>query len=620
MGSINIEEIEEIKYSDDIVENIVSDDAVKEFNSKHIDAVSDAQFNLDRALDSYDPEFPNYTPSKNAFDFFNLMRLVQGADFEFSSPKAHYFMVDLLLGEIKDTSVFPYSEEVCKTIHLDALILSFMESRGMAKSTIVITFFVVYSAIKGELPNGLGKVYFYLILSASTKGGARVNALAVRSLCEESKFINSYFEKTRYTETEIEFVRRGSGKSSGRTFIARFQGVGTGIRGQRAQAGSDRSGGATRPNAIIFDDIILNTAAAYSKLIQSTLDDILNSDAENALVGGGLGRIINCFTPFHYSDVNVAPVLAGTTTQVVIPIAKSFNMEKQVEESDIKSSWMAMHPNKAIAKQFNNAFKKDKVSMFIKEKMLRLASAADRLIKKGQIQTYSRNQIEKYIGNYKLVATTDYTASNSCTGDYSCTMMWAVSSNNDWFLLDLSLKKEGIEEQYQHIFRMVQKYMLLGASYIEVAVEINGQQQINIHSLKNQMREKNIYFSFSRQIGKPYGSEGVSRSGSDKHGHFMRVHPSFQNKKIYFPEELEDTPDMIELREELNGITYTALTAVHDDGIDGISLIGMIDIILPAVEISSPVEHSKNRKGNPIWGDISFDDPDEDEFINSVVF
>lgn len=56
-----------------------------------------------------------------------------------------------------------------------------MESRGLAKSTVVISFFGVYSAIKGELPNGIGKVYFYLWLAASSKGGARINALAVRA-------------------------------------------------------------------------------------------------------------------------------------------------------------------------------------------------------------------------------------------------------------------------------------------------------------------------------------------------------------------------------------------------------------------------------------------------------
>ena len=322
-------------YGEEMVKNVVDEAARRKIDEESKEFLKTAEFDLDGALDTYDPTFPRYTPSKDAFEFFILMRLVQGGDFEFDTPIAHYFMVDILLGNITDPMMFPYSEEICRTIEIDINAIGFMASRGLAKSTVGISFFSVYSAIKGVLPNGIGKVYFYLLLAASSKGGARVNALAVRAMCEDSKYLKDYFEEMRFTETESEFVRKdptGKVAKKDRSFLVRYQGINTGVRGSRY--------GERRPDAIIFDDAILNTAAAYSKVMSDNLDEILNSDAMNALKGGGKGRILLYFTPFHYGDVNTKAILNGSFTPVIIPMAKSFDAEDpNLKVTDIISSW-----------------------------------------------------------------------------------------------------------------------------------------------------------------------------------------------------------------------------------------------------------------------------------------
>jgi len=43
------------------------------------------------------------------------------------------------------------------------------------------------------------------------------------------------------------------------------------------------------------------------------------------------------------------------------------------------------------------------------------------------------------------------------------------------------------------------------------------------------------------------------------------VFPLFQQKKIYFPEELKDSPDMKEVMNELNYVTYQGIGSKHDD-------------------------------------------------------
>src|SRR5574344_512900 len=225
-------EMEEL-YGKNIANDIVDEQDKKRVDDEITTLLQESEFNLDLALDTFDPTFPRYEPSADAFEFYNLMRLVNGEDFEFNTPIAHYFMADLLLGHITDVRQFPYSLEVCDTLNLDILRIGFCCSRGLAKSTVVISFFSVYSAIKGELPNGIGKVWFYLLLAASSRGGARVNALAVRAMCEDSVFLNEYFEEMRFTETESEFIRKGSTPRKNRGFLIRYQGINTGGRGSR---------------------------------------------------------------------------------------------------------------------------------------------------------------------------------------------------------------------------------------------------------------------------------------------------------------------------------------------------------------------------------------------------
>jgi len=46
------------------------------------------RFNVDEALDCVDLEFRNYVPSEESLQFFNLMRVFIGEDFEISNPIA----------------------------------------------------------------------------------------------------------------------------------------------------------------------------------------------------------------------------------------------------------------------------------------------------------------------------------------------------------------------------------------------------------------------------------------------------------------------------------------------------------------------------------------------------
>ena len=591
-------------YGDAIANDVVDEEDKKRIDEEVAEILKTAEFNLDLALDTYDPTFPGYTPSADAFEFFNLMRLVNGEDFEFNTPIAHYFMADLLLGHITDVNQFPYSKEVCATLTLDSLRIGFMCSRGLAKSTTVISFFSVYSAIKGELPNGIGKVWFYLVLAASSRGGARVNALAVRAMCEDSVFLNEYFEEMRFTEMESEFIRKGKQPRKNRGFLVRYQGINTGVRGSRY--------GERRICCIIFDDAILNTAAAYSKPMSDTLDEIIHSDSTNALKGGGMGRVILCFTPFHYGDTNTKALLNGAFTQCVIPMARMFDSEKEnVTARDIESSWEAMHPANSVASLVRNAKKAKKLKSFMQERMLRLTSGTDRLVPDSCIQWCDMSLVEKNIDAYNIYITTDYTTTSGEGSDYSGRATWAVNSNEDWFLLDVRLRKQGMEAQYKDTLSEASKWLRRG-KHVEIGVEVDGNQSAHVYSLEKLMLETSTWATFAKQKG----SEESDRKGILSRATGMKKHERFRiaassvllTRKMWFPEHLKDSPDMQEMISQIKGATHEQFTR-SDDGPDLISMaVVSMRVVYPSVSAGKVDDKLVDVKAS-VWDQYDFEKP-----------
>ena len=604
------------EYGEDIalrlMANTVDEKDKEEFLALEKQTKESAVFDLDAALDSYDPTFPRYTPSEDAFEFFTLMRMVEGKDFDFSTPIAHYFMVDMLLGYIDDPMMFPYSKEVCKTIRIDKLAIGFMESRGLAKSTVVISFFGVYSAIKGKLPNGIGEVYFYMWLAASSKGGARINALAVRAMCEDSAYLKNYFEEMRFTETESEFLRKGTGPKKDRSFLIRYQGINTGVRGSRY--------GVRRPDAIGYDDAILNTAAAYSKVMMNNLEDIIYSDSLAALKGGGKGRLFNAFTPFHYNDVNTKAILNGTFTPVIIPMAKHFDVEKEnLTARDIESSWEDMHPAVSIASMVRKARAANKLKSFLQERMLRLSSDADRLVPEKCIQFCDTSLIQDNLYAYNIYITTDFTTTSGENSDFSGAAAWAISNNGDWFLLDIALRKMTMGEQYTTVLDWAAKYKRRG-KHVELGVEVDGNQGAHIFGLEKIMMERSDWYTFARQRGidKDELRNGIlsRKVGVSKHERFrVAVTQLILPQKMWFPEHLQHTPDMKEFLEQIRGATHSNF-ARADDGPDLISML-MAMVVVQPTETVKP-ENKKSSKRN-MWSNIDWEDEPE-KYTGSTVF
>ena len=471
-------------------------------------------------------------------------------------------------------------------------------------STIITAFMPIYVAVTGKIPN-FGDVMFWVSFGDSQQAGAKVQANTIRDICQDSQFCKEYFEKMRFTDEECEFIRRGDGPEKKRAFMFKVKGAAGGsVRGIRYKT--------ERPQIFTFDDIIKNEADANSEVIMAKLKSMIYSDAENAT--GKRGKIIIVNTPFTKKDPVYTALESGVWTPICIPVCEKIYLGMPKEE--YVGSWESMKSFEDIMEKYEDAHYGGTLREFNQELMLRISSEEDRMIKDDMIQWYDRKMLVQTLHGYNLVITTDFTTTSEVKSDFSGIALWAVSHNMDYFLLDLSLKKLSIQEQYNELFRMV-SYWRTGGRDIQVGIEVDGQQKAHLFALKEMMIKKNLFFNFARQKGAPISREGIlSKSGgTSKHERFRFMLPYFQNRKFWFPNELKDTPDMKEALKQLKYTTYVGF-ASHDDFNDLVSQLGMMDILPPAYE---EIERRRDEYSSEWWGDDLISENDN-ENTGSTIF
>lgn len=447
----------------------------------------------------------------------------------------------------------------------------------------------IVTAVTGKMPN-FGDVMFWVSFGDSQQAGAKVQANTIRDICEDSLFCKEYFEKMRFTDEECEFIRKDDPRNplpiKKRCFMFKVKGAAGGsVRGIRYKT--------ERPQIFTFDDIIKNEADAGSAIIMAKLKSMIYSDAENAL--GKKGKIIIVNTPFNKKDPVYQALEGGVWTPVCLPVCEKIYLD--MPKSEYRGSWEAMKPYEDIMEKYEDAYYGDTLREFNQELMLRISSEEDKLIpdKLLEGQWYKRTDILKNLYAYNLYMTTDFTTTGNKGSDLSGIAVWAINHNQDWFMLDLCLRKQEVEQQYNEVFRFIDTYTPENKTF-EVGVEVDGNQRSHIHALKDRMRQRLNYFTIARQRGSQPGSEGIlSRmEGGNKHWRMRMMLPMFQNRKIFFPEELRHTPDMIELMDEIRYTSYTKFNSKHDDGMDLLSMINALEVVYPAKNMSYIPTQMKN--------------------------
>ena len=576
---------------------------------------------VDWLLNNVDLTFKSYIPSATAFEFFSFMRLVLGEEPENSNPLAHYFLIDTIFKQ--DNVKFYYEERGIDYEELAGR-TAIMCAREFSKSTLIGSFLPLFMAWKGEIP-GYGKVNYGLYVADSMRNNVKTTMETIETVFLESEWLQDQFESYKFTDEVIQLTRHPRTpqeiatynkamelgkkkvevpKRSKRTFTMKGVGAQTGTRGTRT--------GLQRPQFVIFDDLVSSEKDASSEVILENIETTIDSDVLKALHGSGSFAML-IGTPFNKNDPVYKRIENGGWLPVVFPIAKEVRSDMTINE--FEGVWEDRHSYKAVMKRWAEAVRDNKTRSFNQELMLRITSEEDKMIPESYFTWIRRSDILKFGNEYNWYITTDFTTSGKRGNDFSGIAVWAVNSNDDRILVDLSLKKLDLAEQYNELFRFVNKYKRFTGT-VEVGIETDGQQKAHIFSVKQMMASKNEYFTIAKQKGT--SNEGI-RSGKErgsKHDRFKAgAVPLFQNGKIWFVDELKNSADMQELITELSYVTYAGFGSQHDDGADLITQLSMMNIYAPS-EITH-LERNANTTYDPMWAEE--DDHGESYSINSYV-
>ena len=590
-------------------------------------AFTEGSVTVDKLLDYVDLKLDWYVTSDFTIEFMIFIRLVLGEEPENTSPKAHYFFIDCIF---QQPNVKPFF--MARGINFDELSdrVIILASREFSKSTLV-TYLFLYMAAKGSVP-GFGRVNYGIYISDSMRNNVATTMDTIRKVYMESKYLKSLFEETRLVQHEVNFIRKPSTKKEldayhqavnveglkptevpgrmKRTFTLVGLGAATGGRGSRD--------GLARPDFTVFDDMLPSEKDANSDVIieavESTIEaDILPGMNNNANFSIMIG------TPYSKKDCVYRRIEQGTWLPVVFPRAETV---PSGTEDEFVSVWPDRHSYKNCKRDYKKAMMaKDAgdngpIRRLMQEHYLRISNDEDRMISDKMINWYSRAKLMSKLDQYNLYMTTDFTTTGNAGSDLSGTALWALGSNNDWFLLDLSLRKKELTEQYDDVFVMVNTWSRYNYRGVTVGVEVDGGQRAHIQALKDRMVQKNTWFTIGKQRDSKPGAEGIiSRlEGGNKHWRFRLALPLFQNHKIWFPEELRETQDMKELIEEIEYATYTGFGSRYDDGADLISMLIPLDTITPpAVFDEEELDSVPLKKRGGMWAhhDMQYDEGED---------
>jgi phage terminase large subunit-like protein len=489
---------------------------------------------LDEWLESVDYSYLNsghYVPSKFALRFMNFIKLVNGVEGEsHKTPVMHLAMLDKIEGK---------KERIVNLCH-----------RGSGKTTLFMEYFNLYLGVFGDI-DGFGKVPSMIYISDSMDNGVKSARKNIEFRWRNSEFLQEWLPDGNQIITDNYIEWNAQDPSSGskiNQFGTKMFGAKTGLRGTKIFG--------KRPPLAVLDDL-LSDDDAKSKAAIAAIKDTIYKGVDYAL-DPTRRKIVFNGTPFSKDDPIIEAVESGAWHVNVWPVCERFPCDKE----EFHGSWEDRFTYEFVQEQYRVSELTGKTAAFNQELMLQISSEDERLVQDSEIRWYSRQSLLNNRGRFNFYITTDFATSDRQTADLSCASVWAYNANGDWFWVDGFAERQTMEKSIDGVFRLVSEYRPQ-----QVGVEVTGQQYAFITWLQQEMMNRNIWFNFAQEKGKP----GV-RPTTNKLSRFNLVVPLFKSGKIYYPEEMRTSKVVAEHIQEIRLATINGLKG-KDDCLDTISML-----------------------------------------------
>lgn len=512
---------------------------------------------LEDYLNEVDYEYllTDYKPSKFALEFVTFIKLVNGKEGEeHTSPVIHYDMIDQVVTTRQNL---------------------FVSFRGSAKTTALHEYMILFLATYGRIP-GFGSVDVGMYISDTIDNGVKSMRTNLQYRWDNSEFLQLYVPETRFTDVRWEFEN-----VEGKKLCFRGFGASTGVRGFKEYG--------KRPTWCGFDDL-MSDKNAESATITKDIKHIIYKAARQALHPSKRMQIWTG-TPFNKSDPLYEAASSKSWNVKTYPICEKYPCSKE----EFRGAWENRFTYEFVKSEYESLLESGEISSFNQELMLRITSDEDRLIQDHDVVWYERKEVLKNKSSYNFYITTDLATSNQQKSDFSVIGVWAYSSNNDWLLVDGICRRQLMDQNIDDLFRFCSMYRPLS-----VGIEINGQQGGFIQWIKQQMLTRKIFFSLA---GKG-GVEGIRRT-RPKIEYLKTFLPVIKTKKLWLPEEMVDSPLVVEILEEFRYVTTEGFKSKNDDAGDMVTMLQELEPFAPTEESNTEYLQSED-------GTFAFSSPEDD--------
>jgi hypothetical protein len=483
--------------------------------------------------------------------------------------------------------------------------------RGGSKSFLVEMWalFIVYK--KGVLPNFERTIQFLMYFSSSD------------DLCEQyignlnehvadSPFLSQFIEfdskenlkgKTVVRNKSDEYNSKGYKNPKAKRYKLTIDtaGIMSKFRGKRK--------GDNRPDVVIVDDILSDDMANSDLLLQKVKDVFTKGILP---MGSDYTQFIFIGTPISPNDLLNELLNNPAWVTHRYPVCEKFPVSKEEFrgnwESRPKFNYEGVKAMYELAKNSSSG-----LSGFYQEMMLETIDLSSLLITPDLIQRKKVQHIREDFTHYNIYITTDFATSEKKSADFSVIGVWAVSYDGSWTLIDGIAKKQTMTANWNYLFKFVQKYTKQGYTMVtpEVGIEVSAQQKSFIDWVFREMDVRNIRF----RLAVDRNRNSINKNGSfnygiapigDKIERFVKtVYPMFTGKKVWIGIPEQHDIDFKELVKELVDNELNKLTLKsgkkglkHDDALDMVSQMGMIELSYPNMPEMSLVE----EKSSDVYG------------------
>ena len=517
-----------------------------------------------------------YIPSTESLKFIAFLRAAGVEDN--ANAEIHYRLADKYFSKDKQIVVEAF--------------------RGSAKSSLM-EWFIIYTAAMGELP-GFGSVGFIAFVGDSMQNGVKNTFRNIVGKIDRSPFLQQFVKINRKTDDEMELEN-----ADGVELYLKGYGAATNIRGVRYKG--------LRPSVAILDDVT-STEAGASETMLKTIEENFFKSIVPALHPTRY-KIFYIATPVNENDLLHKLINSKEWAVHKFPICEHFPCEKE----EFVGAWEDRFPYEAVKAKYEMYKDVGNIQAFMQEYMMEVTDLSTLLVDEDDIRWYDPSMVIKNKSGYNYYISTDFATSTKKSADFSTIGVWAISSNNDWLLVDGQCKRQTMQENIEDLFKFVGKW-----KPISVGIESSGQQGGFLSIIEEMKMQRNVWFQFAKKPGsKEYGI----RPTKDKVQRFVTgVQPKFKQGKVWIPKpeliKVSNYPMFVlveELVAELSKFTMAGGVAAlkHDDALDLLNQLSEMELFAPSESYVN--EKSTITEDGLIWTGI-WDDDDMEEYGGSTVF